>query len=174
MQCTALNPSPGMHLWGDSEICSSPGCLGCRCRTSLACGEVYMLHANLAVCLEVCVLSCQYVEPKQNWRHGPWARGGKEMYLVLSMRLCLWGTSQYNWRAEATLGCGRAMSFFLKHACADRRPLDAAVRGEKENRHAYLSGDGCLISQKGHNSNAELICLEHCCLSQPELLNMES
>lgn len=45
-----------------------------------------MLHGNVAECLELCVLSCQYVGPKQKMRygHGEWK---KEEFLNLKMFL---------------------------------------------------------------------------------------
>ena len=79
------------------------------------------------------------VEPKQKLRQGPWG-GGKQWYLVPSTGFCLWRTAQFIRSEAATLACGRAMSFFLKHACAgDWGPPDAADGGERGSSQAAFS-----------------------------------
>ena len=117
MQRRALNPSLGTHLQGGPDTCCSPDCPCWHCQPLLTSGDSCVLHGNLAECLELCVLSCHYVERKPKLRPGP-RGGGKQMYWVPSMCLCLGGTSQFNRSGEPIPGCGRAMSFFLKHTCA--------------------------------------------------------
>lgn len=76
MQRRALDPCLRMHAWGDPDIHCSPDCPCWHCQPSLASAEGYVLHGNLAECLEPCVLSCRYVGPKTKLRygHGEWKK----------------------------------------------------------------------------------------------------
>lgn len=67
IECRALNPSLGMPLWGDPDICCSPDSLCWHCQPSLANAEGFLLNLNLAVCLELYVLSCQYERIKKRY-----------------------------------------------------------------------------------------------------------